>query len=153
LTGSVKVGEIMTRRVVTSRPDYPIEAVAKLMAENHISGLPVVDESDRPIGIISERDFLEVMVGSKTANLMEIIAQCLGEGGCLMVPVKEKLAREIMSSPAVSVNVKDIVTDVAKLFTSKRINRAPVVETEEGRIVGIVTRGDLMRASTDRGPE
>ena len=111
-----------------------------------------MDESDRPIGIISERDFLEIMVGSKSANLMEIILQCLSGGNCLMVPVKKKLAGEIMSSPAVSVNVDNVVPDVAELFTSKGINRAPVVNVE-GRIVGIVTRGDLMRASTGRGLE
>lgn len=153
LTRSVKVGEIMTERVVTSRRDFPLEIVAKLMAEHHISGLPVVDESDRPIGIISERDFLKIMVGSKSANLMEIIVQCLSGVNCLMVSVKKMLAGEIMSSPSISVNVDDIVSDVAELFTSKGINRAPVVNVEEGRIIGIVTRGDLMRASIGRGLE
>ena len=78
--------------------------------------------------------------------------QCLSGVNCLMVSVK-MLAGEIMSSPSISVNVDDIVSDVAELFTSKGINRAPVVNVEEGRIIGIVTRGDLMRASIGRGLE
>ena len=146
LTRTVKVGEIMTKMVVSARPDFDLEIVAKLMAENHISGLPVIDESDRPIGIISERDFLEIMIGRKSANLMEIVLECIEGATCLMEPLKKKRAEEIMSSPAISVKVDETVPDVAKLFTSKGINRAPVISMEDGRIIGIVTRGDLMRA-------
>lgn len=147
LTRTVKVGEIMTTLVVQARPDFTLEIVAKLMAENHISGLPVIDEWDRPIGLISERDFLEIMIGSKSANLMEIVLECMAGAGCLMEPLKKKRAEEIMSSPVISVKVDETVPDVTKLFTLKGINRAPVISMEDGRIIGIVTRGDLMRAS------
>ena len=152
LTRTVKVKEVMTTRVITAKIDSSLENVAGLMAENHISGLPVVDEKGKPLGIISERDFLEVMVGKKSAGLMEIIVQCLGGRNCLMAPIRVKSAKDLMTKPVIIVGGDESVDDVSNLFASKGINRAPVVD-EEGRMIGIVSRGDLMRAFVTGGQE
>ncbi|MHB8203960.1 MAG: CBS domain-containing protein [Desulfomonilaceae bacterium] len=141
----VRVREIMTTTVIAAKPEFSLEKVAELMAINHISGLPVVDDHEKPLGVISERDFLEVMVGRKSANLMEIIVQCLKGKNCLMTPVRIKSAEDIMTSPAIIVRGDNSVDDVSKLFASKGVNRAPVVDSEQ-RVIGIVTRGDLMKA-------
>ena len=152
LTRIVKVKEVMTTRVVSAKIDSSLENVAVLMAENHISGLPVVDGKGKPLGIISERDFLEAMVGKKSAGLMEIIVQCLRGRNCLMAPVRVKSAKDFMTTPVIIVGGADSVDDVSNLFASKRINRAPVVDGE-GRMIGIVSRGDLMRASVTGGQD
>jgi CBS-domain-containing membrane protein len=93
LTRTVKVKEIMTTNVITVKPESSLENVAELMAVNHISGMPVVDEKEKTLGIISERDFLQLMVGRKSANLMEIILQCLRGENCMMVPVRLNSAK------------------------------------------------------------
>jgi CBS domain-containing membrane protein len=152
LTRTVKVKEVMTRLVITARIEFSLEDIAGLMAANHISGLPVVNEEGKPLGIISERDFLEVMVGKKSAGLMEIIGQCLKGKNCLMAPVHKRSAKDIMTTPAISVGGDDSVGDVSNLFVSRGINRAPVVD-EQGKMIGIVSRGDLMRASVTGGSE
>ncbi|MGA8832723.1 MAG: CBS domain-containing protein [Desulfomonilaceae bacterium] len=152
LTRIVKVKEVMTTNVITAKQEFPLEKVAEIMAVNHISGLPVVDDLEKPIGVISERDFLEVMVGRKSANLMEIIVQCLKGKNCLMAPVRIKSAEDIMTSPAIIVGGDDSVDDVSNLFATKGINRAPVVDGER-RIIGIVTRGDLMKAPVVGGEQ
>ncbi len=152
LTRVVRVKEVMTTNVITAKPEFRLEKVAELMAVNHISGLPVVDENYRPVGVISERDFLYVMVGRKSANLMEIILQCLRGKNCLMAPVRIKLAQDIMTSPAIIVGGDDSVDDVSSVFASKGINRAPVVDSAQ-RIIGIVTRGDLMKAPVAGGEQ
>ncbi|MFH0958990.1 MAG: CBS domain-containing protein [Pseudomonadota bacterium] len=152
LTRSLKVKEVMTTQIISARPEFSLGEVAELMAANHISGLPVVDDDNKPLGVISERDFLKVMMGRKTASLMEIIAQCLGGKTCLMAPVGIQRAKNIMTSPAVIVGTDDEVDDVSRLFASKRINRAPVVNAE-GSMVGIVSRGDLMRSFECGGSE
>lgn len=152
LTRIVKVREVMTASVITVKPEFTLEKVAELMAVNHISGLPVVDQNNQPVGIISERDFLQVMVGRKSANLMEIIVQCLRGKNCLMSPVRIKSAEDIMTSPAVVVGGDDSVDAVSNLFASKGINRAPVVNSAK-LIIGIVTRGDLMKAPVIGGDQ
>ena len=152
LTRTVRVKEVMTTQVIFARPDYSLQHVAELMASSHVSGLPVLDDYQKPLGMISERDFLEVMVGTKSASLMEIIAQCLRGKACLVAPVKTKLAKDIMTAPAVIVGTDDEVEAVSRLFASKGINRAPVVGVE-GAMVGIVSRADLMRSFEPGGSE
>jgi CBS domain-containing membrane protein len=152
LTRTVKVKEVMTTDVISARSEYSLEQVAELMATSHVSGLPVLDDQHKPLGIISERDFLEVMVGRKSASLMEIISQCLRGKTCLMAPVRIKLAKDIMTAPAVIVGTDDEVDAVSRLFASKGINRAPVVDVE-GIMVGIVSRADLMRSFESGGSE
>jgi CBS domain-containing membrane protein len=150
LTRTVRVKEVMTTQVISARSDYSLQHVAELMASSHVSGLPVLDDDHKPLGIISERDFLEVMVGKKSASLMEIIAQCLRGKTCLMSPVRTKLAKDIMTAPAVIVGTDDEVDAVSRLFASRGINRAPVVDIE-GTMVGIVSRADLMRSFESGG--
>ena len=152
LTRTIRVSEVMTSRVITARPASSLAEVANLMATNHISGLPVLDSENKPVGVISERDFLEVMVGQKSATLMEVIVQCLMGRNCLMAPVRVKLAGDLMTVPAVTLLGQDSVTDVSNLFASKGINRAPVVNSH-GKIIGIVSRGDIMRAASSGGAQ
>ncbi|WP_426405190.1 CBS domain-containing protein [Streptomyces sp. R-07] len=113
----MKVGGLMTDDVVFAIPTTSVREVARMLAEHDISGVPVVDEDDRVVGVVSESDLLTRA---------------------------ELTARELMSRPAVTVHAEESVADAARLMVRRGVERLPVVDEEE-RLVGIVTRRDLLR--------
>lgn len=146
LTRSVKVSEVMTKDVAAVSLDAPLEDVAAIMAERKVSGVPVLDGDGKVIGVVSEKDLLSVMGAGEANTFMEVMAQCLKGKSCLAVPVRARVAADIMSSPAVTVEEDTRVIEAATLLTQKGINRVPVVD-RSGRMVGIVSRGDVVRSS------
>ncbi|MEV6202934.1 CBS domain-containing protein [Streptomyces sp. NPDC051771] len=113
----LKVGGLMTDDVVSALPDTSFREVAKLLAEHDISGLPVVDADERVLGVVSESDLLAR---------------------------RALTARGVMSAPAVTVHAEEAAADAARLMVRRGVERLPVVDEEE-RLVGIVTRRDLLR--------
>ncbi|MFE7598332.1 CBS domain-containing protein [Streptomyces sp. NPDC057494] len=112
----MKVGGLMTDDVVSAVPAASFRQVAKVLAEHDISGVPVVDEDDRVVGVVSESDLLAR---------------------------DELTARDLMTTPAVTVHAEETVADAARLMVRRGVERLPVVDEEE-RLVGIVTRRDLL---------
>lgn len=150
ISRSVTAKDIMTKEVVHVAPGTPLAEVAELMGRYDISGVPVVDEAGRVVGVISAKDFLTRMGAGSADNFMRVIANCLQAKGCIALPIRAKKASDIMSSPAVTVGVEATFMEIAALFTEKGINRAPVVDGE-GRMVGLVSRTDVVRASHEAG--
>jgi CBS domain-containing membrane protein len=144
---SVLARDMMTREVIAVRPDTPLHEVAEVMGRRGISGVPVVDEDTRVLGVISEKDFLTRMGDESPKNFMAVIASCLKSKGCIVLPIRAKRAQEIMSLPAVTVCEDTAFSDIVSVMAQKSINRVPVVD-QKGRLVGIVTRNDLIAAST-----
>ncbi len=145
IASSVKAKEIMTTVVHTVRMDTPLRDVAELMAENGISGLPVLDDTGRVAGVISEKDFLSRMGASDKAHVMGIIAASLGGKGCLAMPIRSTMASDIMASPAITVHEDTSAFEIIDLFNKKNINRVPVVDRSD-KLAGIVSRADILRA-------
>lgn len=141
----VKASDIMTSPVITVNSDTPLKEVAAHMAEHRISGLPVLDEGEKIRGVISEKDFLSRMGSPDRKHVMDIIARCLQGKACLAAPIRILYARDIMTSPAVTIFKDATVFEIMELFSRKMINRVPVVD-EKGRVAGIVSRHDIMRA-------
>lgn len=139
----VTAAGLMTREVIAVRPETPVEEVAQAMGRAGISGVPVVDADNRVVGVISERDFLSRM-GAKEGNFMSLVALCLRTKGCVAVPVREKRAADLMSAPAVTVGLDTPLREILQLFDTRHINRVPVTDAQ-GRLQGIITRGDLIR--------
>ncbi len=144
LTRSTKAADIMTVDVAYVLESTPIKQVAQLMSEKRVSGVPVISDDHSVMGIISERDFLIAMGGGEVTTFMEVVAQCLHGGSCLAAPIRTKYAKDIMSSPAVTVLETTPVFELADLFSSHGINRVPVADVD-GRLVGIVSREDLVK--------
>ncbi|RMD55153.1 MAG: CBS domain-containing protein, partial [Nitrospirae bacterium] len=144
LSTSVKAEDIMTKHVISVKRHTPLIEVAELMAKHKISGVPVVDEEDRVIGVISEKDFLKKMGSGEVSTFMEVLEKCLKTEGCVIAPIRAKDAGELMSSPAITVKGDINVSHIAKLFSEKRINRVPVVD-DKGRLIGIISRGDILK--------
>jgi CBS domain-containing membrane protein len=146
LKREVTVAEIMTWEVVAVKPYTPLAEVAGAMGVRGVSGVPVVDDSDRVVGVVSEKDFLRSMGVEDSQNFMTLVASCLRSKGCVALPIKKQTAGDLMSAPAVTVTPETRVRDLAELFAARHINRAPVINAE-GQLVGIVTRGDLVKAT------
>jgi CBS-domain-containing membrane protein len=138
----VTAREIMTREVARVRVDAPLKEVAELMAQRGISGVPVVDDEGRVVGVISEKDFLRGLAQG-VSSFMGLVADCLLEKGCTALALRERTTAALMSSPAITVNEDTSVFEIAGIFKEKNINRTPVLDPQ-GRLAGIVSRGDLL---------
>ena len=136
----------MTRDVVVVSEETPLAEVAAAMGEHGISGVPVVDRNGRVTGIISEKDFLTGMGVTGPQNFMTLVANCLAIKGCVALPIKKQIARDIMTFPPITVTSDTSIQEIAVLFTSRKVNRVPVVDAA-GKVLGIVTRGDLLQAT------
>lgn len=140
---SVTAEDVMTRKVVAVDPDTPLTETAEKMAAHNISGVPVIDADRKIVGVISEKDFLHRMGAQKSASFMAVISDCLKNKGCVALSIRGKIAGDIMSAPAVTVGPERPLSEISALFAEKQINRVPVVD-EQGRLIGIVTRGNIV---------
>ncbi|MER5360534.1 CBS domain-containing protein [Streptomyces sp. NPDC002785] len=135
----IKVGDLMTDEVVSVVPVTSFKEVAKLLAQHNISGLPVLDDEDRVVGVVSESDLL-----SRQAAGHPVTGDAPDATRTVASSKGEFTAAEIMSTPAVTVHAQETAPDAARLMTRRGVERLPVVDDED-RLVGIVTRRDLLR--------
>jgi CBS domain-containing protein len=144
-TRCMVISEVMTRKVVTVDEDTPLKDAAELMLAHRISGLPVVD-GERLLGVVSETDVLFKEQGASfpRPGLLRRFMHPLP--AALHRKVSARTAGEAMTSPAISTVGNATVADVAALMLEHGVNRLPVVDG--GRLVGIVTRADLVRMFT-----
>jgi CBS domain-containing membrane protein len=147
ISRSVLARDMMAKDVIFVRPDTPLDEVAELMGSRGISGLPVADDREKVVGVISEKDFLSMMGAAGPKNFMIVIANCLRAKGCIALPIRAKKAVDIMSSPPVTIHQDAPYFEVAGLMAEKAVNRVPVTD-KEGRLLGIITRNDLIKASS-----
>ena len=146
---AVTAAEIMTTDVVAVNPETPVAEVAAAMGRRGISGVPVVDAENRVVGVISEKDFLSRMGVKEPRNFMSLVTNCLMTKGCVALPIKAALAGDIMSAPAVTVALSTPVREIAALLTQKSINRVAVTDPA-GRLLGLVSRGDIVKVTMGR---
>jgi CBS domain-containing membrane protein len=146
LSRSVMARDIMTENVVRVKPDTDIAGVAEVMAEKGVSGVPVVDDETRVLGIISEKNFLSRLSEGGPKNVMSVIARCLQAKKCLAGPLRGQTARDLMSSPPICLSPETTLEEISRLFSERQINRAPVVNAQN-RLLGIVSRGDIIQAN------
>jgi CBS domain-containing protein len=135
----------MTRKVETLHPDTPLRAAARLLVEQGISGAPVCDADGNLLGVLSESDILYKERGGDGAaqgRLLKWFSDAVA--GDLLAKMQARTVGEAMTSPAITIESGAAVADAARTMTRSAINRLPVVD--DGKLVGIVTRADLMRA-------
>lgn len=140
------VREAMTTSVVAVRPATPLKDVARLLVEHRISGLPVVDDDGAVLGVVSEADFLMKEQGAEAVPHRPL-ARIFGESQASrsqQAKVDALTAGQAMTAPALTIEPGRRIIEAAAIMTTRRLNRLPVVEN--GRLVGIVTRADLVRA-------
>ncbi len=122
--GTPPVGQIMQRRVTVITPSTSVRAAAALMADRDIGMLPVCD-AGRPVGIVTDRD------------LVVRLLSCVG-------PVADRPARAVMSAPVLTCRAEDDAIAATRLMGEHQIRRLIVCD-EAGRLIGVVTLGDIAR--------
>jgi len=142
----MKVRDVMTQSVLSVRRETPLKEVALLLVEHTISGVPVVDVDGAVLGVVSEADLLMKEQGADAVRHRPL-ARFLGESQesrTQLAKLAAVTAGEAMTAPAVTIESGRRISEAAALMIARRVNRLPVVD--DGRIVGIVTRADLVRA-------
>lgn len=144
LASKISVSDVMTKNVSAVKKDADIHEVSRLLSENRISGLPVVDNENHVIGIVTEADVLS-MAGMKHGHTFkDIVRHILGE------PLPERKAgnkvEDVMTSPAITTKPDGDIREVAKILDERRIKRLPVVD-EGNKLIGIISRADIVRVT------
>lgn len=137
-----KVAEVMTPTPTTIDESTPFKAIAELFITSSFAALPVVDEAGQVLGIVTESDLL-LKEGYPSAT----DKHHLFEGRRRRRELEKAaglVARDIMSAPAVTIAPQASIGDAARLLHDRRINQLPVVD-EARNLIGIVTRGDLLK--------
>ena len=148
----MKARDVMTRRVVSVTQDTPTRAVAALLVASRISAVPVVDELGAPLGMVSEGDLVGRDETDREAR-RDWWLTLFAEGEMLhrdflaSLRLPDQPVKEVMSRPVISVGEDTDTREIARLLTSRNIKRVPVLR--DGRIVGIVSRADLVRMLAD----
>lgn len=140
----MNVKDVMTSDVVTVRPETSLKDVAAILTERRISGVPVVDASGKVVGVVSEGDILFKERGpSERTGLLAWFADPYDVAEQLKLAART--AGEAMTAPAKTIAPWRPVSSAAAEMLDEGVNRLPVVD-DEGRLMGIVTRADLVRA-------
>lgn len=141
------VRNIMTKKLITVTADTLIEDISKLIIANRISGVPVVDSDNRVVGMVTQSDIIFRQIHKETtfaATTEDLVL--LKEG---MKAEKRfssgNTAKDIMTSPVITAHENDSIRDVVELITKEKIKRVVIVN-EEGRLVGIVSKMDIVKA-------
>ncbi len=141
--------DIMTTEVITVTPEQTVKDVAKLLVDHKVSGVPVVDDDHRVVGVVTEADLLVRSQKLKTPSYIQLL------GGIIYLDSVREFEEELKKT--VAVLVKDIMTedvivvtedtdveDIATKMAEENINRIPVVDGE--KLVGIVSRADIIKS-------
>ncbi len=143
LLKEIPVRAVMTEKVIAVRQDTEIKEAARLLSENRISGMPVIDENERVIGVVSEADILASAGIKRESKIGDILRHLTGE--TVISSRRGTRVGEIMSSPAITVGPDEDIRDAGRILEEKRIKRLPVVD-REGKLIGIISRADIIRA-------
>ncbi|MDN3028969.1 CBS domain-containing protein [Streptomyces sp. S.PB5] len=141
-----RIKDVMTHEVVRTGRETPFKQVARLLSEHRISGLPVIDDGEKVVGVISETDLLQHQAqqdegyGRRHARLPKLTHSAR----ITAAKAHAGTAEHLMTRPAVTATAEQYVTEAAQTMREHGVERLPVVDDKD-RLVGIVTRGDLLR--------
>ncbi|MBB3143092.1 CBS domain-containing protein [Halomonas organivorans] len=138
----MRAADVMTPHVISVSPDSEVREIASLLIEHGISAVPVVDEREHLLGIVSEGDLIR-RLGEEEPRSWWLRLFAAGDQAADYVRTHGRLAREIMTPNPVTVEEDEPLHRIAALLERRRIKRVPVLR--DGRLVGIVSRSNLLR--------
>lgn len=147
----MRARDVMVRAVATTTPETTVEKVARLMINLRISGVPVLDRNGRLVGIVTEGDLLR-RAESGTERPRSCWSEWFSANSRLAAEYVKSHARrveDVMTREVVSVGELATLGEIAELMETRRIKRVPVVH--DGKIVGIVSRADLLQVLASGG--
>ncbi len=145
------VADVMTPNPITVTPQTPLPEAIKLLAEEHISGLPVVDDSGKLIGVISETDLMWQESGVEPPPYIMILDSViyLQNPARYEKEVHKALGQtvgEVMTRKPISIKSSQSLREAAHLMHEKNIRRLPVVDDQGNKVIGLLTQGDIIRS-------
>jgi len=120
---TVLARQVMTANVLTARPETPVIKAIDILLENRISGLPVVEEDNKLVGVVTEKDLLQLLL---TEGLNE-----------------EDTVGKFMSKKVLQFEEDDEVVPICEFFIKHNVRRVPIVKA--GKLVGVISRRDILR--------
>ena len=138
----MKASDVMTTKIVSVTPDHSVRHAAGIMLDHHVSGVPVVDDAGRLVGLISEGDLLrrsELGLGAIASG-----GRSAEDQARAYVKAHAWKVGDVMSDRLVTANEDTDLAKIATLMEENDIKRVPILR--DGRLVGIVSRADLLRA-------
>jgi CBS domain-containing protein len=144
----MRAGDVMTAQVLTVKPDASVREVAALLSERGISGVPVVDGTGRVVGIVSEGDLLHrTEIGTERRPKRHRswwLNSLASDVASDYVKSHGRKVEDVMTRNVISIDEATELADVAVLLEANGIKRVPVIT--DGKLVGIVSRANLIRA-------
>ncbi len=144
----MRIRDVMTTDVTVAKPDTPFPELVDLLITNDVSGVPIVDDDGSLVGIVTEADLVSKQAfGGRRRRPLEVIADLVSGGETAWaVKAKGHLASQLMtSSKVVTAAPSEDIRVAARRLIEGDVKRLPVVDPG-GRLVGIVSRTDLLRA-------
>lgn len=144
---------VMTKDVITVKPEEKVEKVAKILVDNKISGIPVVDDHNHVIGIVTEKDLMIKAGELKVPFYVTLFDSII----FLENPIRfnndikrytASQVKDVMTEKVISVEEDTPIQEVVAIMQRRKINRVPVVR--HGKIIGIITRNDILKSLVER---
>ena len=121
---TTKAADIMTMNVVTVKKNMVLTEAIALLLRCHISALPVVDDEDKMVGIVSEIDLVNLAFDGNAADTT---------------------VEEVMVTDIISFAPNTELADLVQTFSKRHLRRVPIIDKDKGKVVGIVSRRDILR--------
>lgn len=145
----MKVKDAMNTNVIKAKGNDTIEDVTRALLDNKIGGLPIVDEEDKVIGVLSETDLIYQDKEIKTPAFLPLLGGFILFGSIRkfekqLMKMSAYKVSQIMTTPAITISEEKDIKEAVQIMIEKNINRIPVVNNEQ-KLVGIVTRSDILK--------
>jgi CBS domain-containing protein len=149
MISELRAKDIMVKDVVTVTKDQTVDQVIKILMDRNISGMPVVDDQNRVIGIVTEGDLIYRSKKLEIPRYFTILDSYifLDDTKKMEEQIRKMVGyrvEDIMTREVTLVDIEDTVEEIATIMTRKKVNRVPVIC--DGKLVGIITRRDIIRA-------
>lgn len=145
-----RVRDIMTPAPKKVKPETPLSEVARLLLSSTFTGLPVVDEENRPVGVIAQGDL--IYKGGLPMRLGLLAQSDRRQVGAVLEALAGKRAEDVMTRPAVVIEQDEWVTHAVKLMLNKGVKRLPVID-KAGKLAGILSRVDIFHTVIRESPD
>lgn len=147
----LKARDIMTKEVITVGPGATVEELARILIDNKISGVPVVDEQKRMMGIVTENDLIRQNKRLHIPTVIRLFDAFILLGSERMENEIKKMAAttvdEICTKDVVSITEETSLDEIATIMAEQHIHLLPVLRNDV--VAGIVGKADMVRAMTD----
>jgi CBS domain-containing protein len=148
------VADVMTPNPIAVKPQTPLHEAVKLLSEKHISGMPVVDDAGKLVGVISESDLMWQETGVEPPPYIMFLDSViyLQNPARYEKEIHKALGQtvgEVMTDKPISITPDRSLKEAARIMHEKKIRRLVVVDGKDGKAIGVLTQGDIIRAMAD----